>query len=102
MQICFLKAGSVLNEDGNAVQDLNYEHELTFSDDERFGKENFESSYYADTKTLVFKITGDGPAYGGMGLYTDYLELFSPYDASYDASIDLAYIVFILVMPLPN
>jgi hypothetical protein len=88
------KAGSILDEDGNAAQDLMYEHTLTFNDDEKFARENFESSYYPDTKTLVFKITGNGPAYGSMSLYTDYLELFSPYDGSYDAGADLSYIIF--------
>jgi hypothetical protein len=55
------KAGSILNESGEPQEDLAYEEELSFSDSNK-ANAPVEAVYYKDTKTLVFKISSQGPS----------------------------------------
>jgi hypothetical protein len=55
------KAGSILNESSEAQEDLIYEEELCFNDSDK-ANEPVKATYYKDTKTLVFQISGQGPS----------------------------------------
>jgi hypothetical protein len=54
------KEGSILDELNVPASDLEFEQELTYSDTERSAN-TLETTYFSDTKTIVYRINKEGP-----------------------------------------